>query len=136
MWKIKRPANEDVESELAETSEAKPLADAAELLHPHISEREENLLRLRMAIHQSLLDKINLSMLDKLPEEQIKAEITAILPELLTNFNHPLNRDDRTNLVTEVMDELLGLGPLEPLLKEGALLIHDAEFGMGAYPVG
>ncbi|MBT8390052.1 MAG: CpaF family protein [Altererythrobacter sp.] len=71
-----------------------------------------------MAIHQGLLDRINLSMLDKLPEEQIKAEIAQVVPELLVTFDQPLNREERANLVDEVMDELLGLGPLEPLLKD------------------
>ena len=116
MWKIKRPEDEELEQQSAETPAPASSPSAAELLYPQISAREENLLRLRMAIHQSLLDKINLSMLDKLPEEQIKSEITALLPELLATFDQPLNRDERTNLVTEVMDELLGLGPLQQRL--------------------
>src|SRR3546814_5154918 len=74
-----------------------------------------------MAIHQALLDKINLSMLDKLPEEQIRSEITTLLPELLASYDQPLNREERANLVTEVMNELLGLGPLEPLLKDESI---------------
>ncbi|XUU62068.1 CpaF family protein [Erythrobacter sp. HA6-11] len=83
-----------------------------------------------MAIHQSLLDKINLSMLDKLPEEQIKAEISAIVPELLATFDSPLNREERANLVDEVLDELLGLGPIEPLLKDESItdiLVNGAD---------
>ena len=130
MWKIKRPVTEVPEQEHVEAPVQAEVPNAAELLHPQISEREENLLRLRMAIHQSLLDKINLSMLDKLPEEQIKAEITGLLPELLASFNQPLNREERTNLVSEVMDELLGLGPLEPLLKDESLtdiLVNGAD---------
>ena len=83
-----------------------------------------------MAIHQGLLDRINLSMLDKLPEEQIKAEIAQVVPELLVTFDQPLNREERSNLVDEVMDELLGLGPLEPLLKDESItdiLVNGAE---------
>lgn len=132
MWKIKRsdmPAGEPERSEV----EAQPSTDApADVvsLHPHISAREEGLLQIRMAIHQSLLDRINLSMLDKLPEEQIKAEIAAIVPELLVTYDQPLNREERTNLVDEVMDELLGLGPLEPLIKDESItdiLVNGAE---------
>ena len=119
MWNIKRPeskAPEVDETESVNTVQSKPAEVVS--LHPRISEREESLLQIRMAIHQSLLDKINLSMLDKLPEEQIKAEIAGIVPELLVTFDQPLNRDERANLVDEVMDELLGLGPIEPLLKD------------------
>ncbi len=119
MWNIKRPESKAPKVEVAEPAKAKqPRPAEVVSLHPRISEREESLLQIRMAIHQALLDKINLSMLDKLPEEQIKAEIAGIVPELLVTFDQPLNREERANLVDEVMDELLGLGPIEPLLKD------------------
>lgn len=123
MWKINRP-DETKASKNEVPAEVKPENNRpAEVvsLHPRISEREEGQLRIRMAIHQALLDKINLSMLDKLPEEQIKAEIAGIVPELLVTFDQPLNREERAHLVDEVMDELLGLGPIEPLLKDESI---------------
>ena len=121
MWKIKRPENVEQEVEQAPTDNEITKASEVVSLHPSLSERDESLLQIRMAIHQSLLDKINLSMLDKLPEEQIRAEITGIVPELLVTFDQPLNRDERANLVEEVLDELLGLGPIEPLLKDESI---------------
>ncbi|QIG55101.1 CpaF family protein [Altererythrobacter sp. BO-6] len=122
MWKIKRAGeDEQVDTPLAKGTPSNDSADPAVALHPQISARQETLLRLRMAIHQGLLDRINLSLLDKMPEEQIKAEIAQIIPELLVTFDQPLNRDERANLVDEVMDELLGLGPLEPLIKDQSI---------------
>jgi len=121
MWKIKRPENEVEEIELSETLEADDQSAEVVSLHPRISEREEALLQIRMGIHQGLLDRINLSMLDKLSEEQIKSEVTQIVPELLVTYDQPLNREERANLIDEVMDELLGLGPLEPLLKDESI---------------
>lgn len=122
MWKIKRAGeDEQLETPLATGTPSNDSADLAASLHPQISARQETLLRLRMAIHQGLLDRINLSLLDKMPEEQIKAEIAQIIPELLVTFDQPLNRDERANLVDEVMDELLGLGPLEPLIKDQSI---------------
>ena len=121
MWKIKRPENVEQEVEQAPTDNEITKTSEVVSLHPSLSERDESLLQIRMAIHQSLLDKINLSMLDKLPEEQIRAEITGIVPELLVTFDQPLNRDERANLVEEVLDELLGLGPIEPLLKDESI---------------
>lgn len=120
MWKIKRPEDEAAAPDTAPAIvPATPKAEAdSSILYHKSSARADSLQQIRMAIHQSLLDKINLSLLDKLPEEQIRAEITSILPELLVSFDQPLNREDRANLVNEVMDELLGLGPLEPLLKD------------------
>jgi len=123
MWKIKRPELDENEESLEHAELQTTASDSAEVvdLHPANSEREESLLQIRMAIHQSLLDKMNLSMLDKLPEEQIKSEIAGIIPELLVTFDQPLNREERANLLDEVMDELLGLGPLEPLLKDESI---------------
>ncbi|MEP5938630.1 MAG: CpaF family protein [Erythrobacter sp.] len=132
MWKIKRH-EQDENEELLENAEIQTTSDSQTKvveLHPANSEREESLLQIRMAIHQSLLDKMNLSMLDKLPEEQIRSEIAGIIPELLVTFDQPLNRDERANLLDEVMDELLGLGPLEPLLKDESItdiLVNGAE---------
>ncbi len=76
------------------------------------------MLDIKVAIHQALLEKLNLSMLDKLTNEQITSEISAIVPELLVQYDKPLNREERAKLVKDVLDELLGLGPLEPLLKD------------------
>ncbi|RGP41022.1 putative conjugal transfer protein [Altererythrobacter insulae] len=130
MWKIKRPDSESVAEQVNEFEvNEQPPAEVVSL-HPQANERDATLLRMRMAIHQGLLDRINLSMLDKLPEEQIKAEIAQVVPELLVTFDQPLNRDERANLVDEVMDELLGLGPLEPLLKDEGItdiLVNGAE---------
>jgi len=121
MWKIKRPETEEQEAGQVPVNTNTESTSEVVSLHPSLSAREESLLQIRMAIHQSLLDKINLSMLDKLPEEQVRAEITAIVPELLVTFDTPLNRDERANLVDEVLDELLGLGPIEPLLKDESI---------------
>lgn len=130
MWKIKRPDSDSaIEEQVEVETNAQPLAEVVSL-HPQTTERQETLLQMRMAIHQGLLDRINLSMLDKLPEEQIKAEIAQVVPELLVTFDQPLNREERANLIDEVMDELLGLGPLEPLLKDEGItdiLVNGAD---------
>ncbi len=123
MWKIKRDTADDFEIDEQDKTDAEAGAgeEANVALHPTLSRREERLLEIKMAIHRGLLDKINLSMLDKLPEEQIKAEITALVPELLAVFDHPLNREERGALIDDVMHELLGLGPIEPLLKDESI---------------
>jgi len=78
MWKIKRPEDEAPAVEADTSVPASPVKEAdSSILYPQPTARSDSLQKIRMAIHQSLLDKINLSLLDKLPEEQIKAEITA-----------------------------------------------------------
>ena len=73
---------------------------------------------LKVELHQRLLDLINLQALDKMSREQIEAEVGDIVEEELGKQNHALNHAERKQLVGDVLDELLGLGPLEPLLKD------------------
>lgn len=89
------------------STEGQPLAD--------------RMLELKVKIHQQLLDKVNLSALDKMEREQIKADIGDIIFDLLESQNEVLNRTERLMLSEEVLDELLGLGPLEPLLKDESI---------------
>src|SRR5829696_8668180 len=73
---------------------------------------------LKVELHQRLLELINLSALDNMSREQIEAETGDIIHEQLAKQNHALNQAERKQLVADVLDELLGLGPLEPLLKD------------------
>ena len=73
---------------------------------------------LKVELHQRLLELINLSALDTMSREQIESETGDIIHEELGKQNHALNQVERKQLVADVLDELLGLGPLEPLLKD------------------
>jgi pilus assembly protein CpaF len=75
-------------------------------------------LNLKTAMHRKLLDRINLNILEKLSRAQIEEEIGDIVLGLLVEENAALNAKERQRLVSEVLDELLGLGPLEPLLAD------------------
>lgn len=81
----------------------------------------ERKLGLKVSIHRALLDKINLAALDQLPRAQIESEIRDIVQELLIDRSEVLNTQERQQLVVEVLDELLGLGPLEPLLEDDTI---------------
>ncbi len=81
-------------------------------------EEIDKYLSLKTAIHRKLLDRINLALLDKLSREQIEAEVGDIVLGLLIEEDAALNARERERLVDEVLHELLGLGPLEPLLAD------------------
>ncbi|AZI35422.1 Flp pilus assembly protein [Caenibius tardaugens NBRC 16725] len=81
----------------------------------------DKLLALKTAIHRKLLDRINLGVLDKLSRDQIDAEVGSIVLSLLIEEDAALNTRERERLVGEVLDELLGLGPLEPLLADESI---------------
>jgi pilus assembly protein CpaF len=69
-------------------------------------------------LHGRLLDMMNLAAIDKVPAEELKREVGAMIRELLVEEGVALNARDYQQLVDEVLDEVLGLGPIEPLLKD------------------
>ena len=73
---------------------------------------------LKVELHQRLINQINLAALDTMSRQQIEAEVGDIVYEELAKQNHALNNNERKALVSDVLDELLGLGPVEPLLKD------------------
>ena len=115
MWQVRKPNREKEVSpqELsAEDLRILSVGDAGAFAN-----RDQN-TELKVALHQKLLDLINLPALEKMSREQIEAEVGDIVAEELAKQNHALNHAERKQLVADVLDELLGLGPIEPLLKD------------------
>jgi pilus assembly protein CpaF len=80
--------------------------------------RKERLMELKVELHKKLLEDLNLAALENATEANLKAEIAAISAEALDAMSVALNKDDRTTLNQELYDEVMGLGPLEALLKD------------------
>ncbi|MCE6961241.1 CpaF family protein [Cereibacter sphaeroides] len=80
--------------------------------------RKERLMELKVELHRRLLDNLNLAALEHASESSLRTEIAAICGEALDEMNVVLNKDERTILNQELYDEVMGLGPLEPLLKD------------------
>ena len=128
MWQVKKSVT--LHDELA----AELTADASQLRAAKtIAARADWLIDLKVQIHRQLIERINLAMLEKLPRERIATEISQVVGDLLEQDRTALNRVERETLVADVLDELLGLGPLEPLLKDESvtdILVngHDVVF--------
>ena len=75
---------------------------------------------IKTRIHDRLIDLIDLTLLDTLDAAALSAEISRIVERLLREefAQTPLNQSERERLIGEVKDEMLGLGPLEPFLKD------------------
>ena len=73
---------------------------------------------LKFALHRKLLGRVNLEAVLALPESRVRGEIRAALAGLLDEENALLNVTEQQQLLDEVLDEVFGLGPLEPLLKD------------------
>ncbi len=96
------------------TVPASPAAIAAD----KEKKRKERLMELKVELHKRLLDNLNLSALETATESDLRAEIVAISTEALDEMSVVLNKDERQTLVQDLYDEVMGLGPLEPLLKD------------------
>ncbi len=82
------------------------------------AKRKKRLGEVKLELHKRLLDDLNLSALDTATESDLRSEISAIAGEALEDMAIILNRDERATLNRELYDEVTGLGPLEPLLKD------------------
>ena len=83
--------------------------------------RKDRLMELKVELHKRLLENLNLAALEKASEASLKLEIAAIASEALEEMGVALTKDDRTILNQELYDEVMGLGPLEPLLKDDSV---------------
>jgi pilus assembly protein CpaF len=94
-------------------SQEEPIEDSRE----HIA---EEYFELKTKIHSRLLDLIDLSILDTLERGYLRSEIRALSERILAEEEGiaPLNSAEREKLFSEILDEVLGFGPLEPFLQD------------------
>src|SRR5882757_325286 len=72
----------------------------------------------KAAIHRKLIQKLNLDKLTDVNREDVRREVSLILEGIVHGESAPMNLQERERLVQEVLDEVFGLGPLEPLLAD------------------
>src|ERR1700735_921447 len=77
-----------------------------------------DLTAVKAAIHRKLIQKLNLEKLSEIRREDVRREVSMILEELVVGESTPMNLQERERLSQEVLDEVFGLGPLEPLLAD------------------
>jgi pilus assembly protein CpaF len=78
------------------------------------------LLDIKSRVHRKVLERLNLSNLEQVEREEAGAAIRRVVQDLLAQEQVALNMDEREAVVRSILDEIFGLGPLEPLM-------HDAE---------
>ena len=69
-------------------------------------------------MHRKLLDRINLEALSSMAGERVRAEIRAAVAKLVEEEKTPLSLVEKDRVIEEILDEVFGLGPLEPLLQD------------------
>ncbi len=76
---------------------------------------------IRTRVHRKLLERLNLSTLSTRDEEEAVTEVRKIVRNLLDSEATPLNLEEREELVEQVLHEVFGLGPLEPLVNDQSI---------------
>src|SRR5215467_1034532 len=73
---------------------------------------------LKFILHRKLLDRINLELLSSVSVERVRAEVRSAISRLVEEEKTPLSIVEKDRIIGEVIDEVFGLGPLEPLLAD------------------
>ncbi len=75
-------------------------------------------LELKNRLHTALLERLNLSVIDKVQADELRREVANLAQQVLAEEKRPMRTEDFKQIVDELMDEVLGFGPLEPLLAD------------------
>jgi pilus assembly protein CpaF len=76
---------------------------------------------IKARIHNQLIDDVELSKIEALAPDQVRSQLRDVINHMISGTDIPLNRIERERLVQELLDEVTGLGPLEPLLVDPTL---------------
>ena len=73
---------------------------------------------LKSSVHRELLNRVDLEKVATLRDGRIRGQVFGIIQDLIANLNAPMSGAERERLAREVLDEVFGLGPIEPLLQD------------------
>ena len=85
--------------------------------HSYTPEQQE----LKFKLHRKLLDRIDLDTLSRLEDDRLQSEVRAAVSALVDLEQTPLSLAEKEQVIGEVLDEVFGLGPLEPLLQDHSI---------------
>ena len=97
--------------------EPDPAANELLVYHEVIAQRPA-LLDEKLKLHARIIDEFNLAALEKLPREDLAREVRAYLSDYMRTERLTLNQRELQVFAEEVVDEMIGFGPIEPLLKD------------------
>lgn len=73
---------------------------------------------LKSSVHQNLLNRVDLEKVTAVRDGRMRSQVLEIVQDLVANLTVPMTAGERDRLAREVLDEVFGLGPLEPLLQD------------------
>ena len=90
-------------------------APSAKPIDPVASDKQTEL---KVRLHRTLLDRIDFSKIDQIPEAEFAPQVERLIRELVLTERLPLNKVEQESLIHDVVNEVIGYGPIEPLLKD------------------
>jgi pilus assembly protein CpaF len=106
---------------LRERLASQPAAGGLSLVRPDAGIARSDYQALKVGMHQKLLDRVDLSAMETLSAERLKNEIALLVERLLGEEAVVINDAERASLIRDIQHEMLGLGPLEPLLADATI---------------
>ncbi|MFN4140907.1 CpaF family protein [Aestuariivirga sp.] len=91
---------------------------AAQLADAEAALLKERLLEAKLRIHGRIIDEINLATVEKLPIKELRPQIHELVAQHVANERLVLNASELETFVDDILNEMTGLGPIEPLLKD------------------
>ena len=85
------------------------------------NQREKNLHDIKKRLHRTLVERLDIAQLENMEENLVAVEIRRALTQLMADDPFPLNTEERVRIAQELEFEILGLGPLEPLVRDNTL---------------
>jgi len=89
-----------------------------------------NLEKYKSEIHRTLISKLDLEKLSRVNSSQARQAVAGIVKEIIAEQRVPLNFDEQEKIQADLLDEVFGLGPLEPLLRDSKIsdiLVNDKD---------
>ncbi|MDF2447226.1 MAG: pilus assembly protein CpaF [Moraxellaceae bacterium] len=87
-------------------------------LSPDLLQARQDLQALKSRLHADVMGQINLRLLDQLAPAQLREQIGRIVYAYMDRQELPFNQQEREALIQDIQDEILGYGPIEPLLRD------------------
>ena len=107
------------EPEAAVDRLADPLAESGARQAPEARNKRE--LQVKAQVMPLLMQRIDISVASALGPEELRAQIAEIVEEIIVDLKIQLNATELRSIVRLLVDDMVGLGPLEPLLKDEAV---------------
>jgi pilus assembly protein CpaF len=105
----------------------RPGGEAERSINPLLARAQQEV---KSAIHRELIEKVDLEKLLYMQDTRGRQQLLAVILQLVAEHGVPFSASERTRLANEVMDEVFGLGPLEPLLQDPTvtdILVNTAD---------